>query len=89
MPKFFLEHTFGTEFFERPQAEIDKDFKAAKANSTTDAYWVKSYLVPELGKIYCEWDAKDAESIKQVFSKTGTPYDKITETKIVFSEDFR
>jgi hypothetical protein len=59
MPKFLAEHTWREEFFKKPQAERDKDFKVPKANSTTDAYWVKAYLVPELGKVYCEWDAKD------------------------------
>ena len=89
MPKFLVEHTFGKEFFKLPQAEMEKGIRAAKAASTADAYWVKSYMVPELGKVYCEWDGKDAELIKQVFSKVGMSYDKIGEAKIVFSEDYR
>jgi hypothetical protein len=68
---------------------MEKGPRAAKAALTADAYWVKSYMVPELGKVYCEWDGKDAESIKQVFSKVGMSYDKISEAKIVFSEDYR
>jgi len=45
--------------------------------------------VPELGKAYCEWDAKDAESIKQTFTKIGMTFDKISEAKIIFPEDYR
>jgi len=89
MPKFLIEHTFGKEFFKLPQVEQDKSLKAAKAALTTDAYWVRSYMVPELGKVYCEWDAKDAESIKQTFTKLGMTFDKISEAKIIFSEDYR
>jgi hypothetical protein len=89
MPKFLVEHTPGKEFFEMPQAEGDKILKAVKAASTTDAYWVRSYMVPELGKVYCEWDAKDAKSIKQTFTKIGMAFDKISEAKIISSEDYR
>jgi len=90
MPKFLVEHTFGKEFFEMPQAGRDKNLKAAKAALTTDAYWVRSYMVPELRKVYCEWDAKDAESIKQVWTKMGgATFDKLGEAKIIFSEDYR
>ena len=35
MPKFLIEHTWGKERFEMPQAERDKSLKAAKAFLTT------------------------------------------------------
>ena len=47
--------------------------KAVKANSNMDAYWVGSWAqLNEQGKItklFCEWDAKDVESIKNIVSK--------------------
>jgi hypothetical protein len=47
--------------------------KAVKANSNIDAYWVGSWSqLNEQGKItkiLCEWNAKDAESIKKIVSK--------------------
>lgn len=52
--------------------------KAMKANSTTDAYWVRSWYAPEEGKLYCEWDAKDADAIRGVIdaalTQTGIPF---------------
>jgi hypothetical protein len=47
--------------------------KAVKANSTLDAYWISSWgQLNEQGKItklFCEWDAKDVESINKIVSK--------------------
>jgi hypothetical protein len=46
--------------------------KMVKANSTLDAYWVGSWIqMNEQGKgtrLFCEWDAKDVESVKKVLS---------------------
>ena len=42
--------------------------KKAKAGVTTDAYWVKSWCKlnnnGEVTAIYCEWDGKDAQSVR-------------------------
>jgi hypothetical protein len=47
--------------------------KAVKANSNMDAYWVGSWSqLNEQGKItkiYCEWNAKDIESVRTVMRK--------------------
>jgi hypothetical protein len=47
--------------------------KAVRTNVSTDAYWVGSWLqLNEQGKItklFCEWDAKDIESIRMALRK--------------------
>jgi hypothetical protein len=46
----------------------------------------------EEGKLYCEWDVKDAESIRQVFAKAVPefPLEGIYKIELMFhSEDFR
>lgn len=47
--------------------------KAVKANSSTDAYWIGSWLqLNEQGKItklFCQWDAKDIETIRTILGK--------------------
>jgi len=47
--------------------------KAAKAKSTTEAYWIGSWVqLDEKGnvtRIFCEWDAKDAGSIRKIFDE--------------------
>jgi hypothetical protein len=69
--------------------------KALKANHTVDAYWIRSWYAREEGKIYCEFDAKNAESIRQVLDKANKiagelPTEGIYKLELmVNSEDFR
>jgi len=66
--------------------------KAVKASSTVDAYWVRSWYTREEGKFFCEWDAKDAQSIHQVMTKAALDFPTEGAYKMemmVTSEDFR
>lgn len=45
--------------------------RAVKANCSSDAYWVRSWYVPEEGKFYCEWDAKDVDAINEVLTASA------------------
>lgn len=70
--------------------------KAIKANSTTDAYWIRSWYAPEEGKFYCEWDAKDADSVRGVVEKATSqsgiqfPLEGVYALPLtVFGEDYR
>jgi hypothetical protein len=42
--------------------------RAVKANCTADALWVRSWYLPEEGKFYCEWEAKDGGAIREVLA---------------------
>lgn len=89
MAKFLLVHPVGKEVTMEAATPIAK---AAKANSTVDAYWVRSWYAREEGKLYCEWDAKDAESVRQVVAKAvpDFPVEGIYKLEMmVNSEDFR
>jgi len=68
MGKFLVVHPVGG----------DMDMEAAtplartiKAECTADAYWVRSWYVPGEGKLYCEWDAKDADAVSQVMAQAA------------------
>ena len=91
MPKFLVVHTLPA-----PVAmdEATPLGKKARVNITLDAYWVKSWAqLNEEGKIvkiYCEWNAVDAESIRKVTAKVPElPVDGIYPMAIVDSENFR
>ena len=92
MAKYLVVHPVGKEF----TAESGTPFaKAARANHTRDAYWIKSWYVQGEGKLYCEYDAKDAESIRQVLAKAAKVAGKLPTEGVykidlmVNSEDFR
>jgi hypothetical protein len=68
--------------------------KKAKANVTLDAYWIGATIqLNEQGKvtkIFCEWDAKDAESIRKVLAKVpGLPVDGVYPMAKVDAESYR
>ena len=92
MPKYLAVHPVGKKF----TAESGTPFaKAAKANATPDAYWIRSWYVQEEGRLYCEYDAKDTESIRQVLAEAAKqagelPTEGIYQINMmVNSEDFR
>ena len=92
MAKFLVVHPVGKEL----NVEAATPFaKAVKANHTVDAYWIGSRYAREEGKLYCEFDAKDIESIIEVLTKAAKvagelPTEGIYKIELmVNSEDFR
>ena len=68
--------------------------KAVKAGSGADAYWIGSWLqmneVGKITKLFCEWDAKDAETIRGVVGKIpGLPTDGVYPMGKVDAESYR
>lgn len=89
MAKFMVIHPVGKE---ATQESIKPAGISIKAALTTDAYWIKTCYLREEGKAYCEWDAKDAESIRKVLAKAAPdlPTEGIYEIDMMSSsEDFR
>lgn len=95
MGKFLVVHPVGTQEVDKFVEAATPFAKAVKAKATTDAYYVRTWYVPEEGKAYCEFDAKDAESVRQVIDAAvkasfELPTEGIYEIALmVNSEDFR
>ena len=91
MGKFLVVHTMPMPMTVEQAGPIAK---AGKANLTSDAYWVSSWLqLNEQGKItkiLCEWDAKDAESVRKVLAKIpDLPVDGVYPMAKVDAEAYR
>jgi len=91
MGKFLVLHTLRS-----PTApdEASPLAQKVKASSTLDAYWVGSWgqldKEGKITKIYCEWDAKDVESIRKVLAKVPElPVDGIYPLLKIDSESYR
>jgi hypothetical protein len=95
MAKFLVVHPVGKQDAAQFTKMATPFAKALKANVTVDAYWIKSSYVPEKGMLYCEFDAKDAASIRKVLDAAvkasfEIPTEGIYEIGMtVNSEDFR
>jgi hypothetical protein len=68
MGKFVVVHPVGADMSAGAAGPVGK---AVKSNCTADAYWVRSWYLPEEGKFYCEWDAKDPDAIREVIAAAG------------------
>ena len=94
MPKYIVIHPIKKRSLEgmlKLPSEKNVVFKNLKSNCTSDADWVRSWAVPEQEKVYCEWDAKDPESIRNVFEKGGQAFviEAIYEMQILEGVDFK
>jgi hypothetical protein len=95
MAKFLVIHPVGKQDVAQFTEMATPFAKAVKANATLDAYWIKSWYVPDEGKLYCEFDGKDAESIRKVLdAAVKASFEVPTEgiypiAMTVNSEDFR
>lgn len=61
-----------------PLSKAEEVAKAAKANSNADIYWVSSWVQldekGDVAKIFCEWDAKDATVLKNLFEQMKSAF---------------
>jgi len=92
MGKFVIVHPVGKDMDQEAMMPVGK---AVKAASTVDAYWIRSTYLPEEGKLYCLFDARDADAIREVIAAA----EKVTAIPpiegiyavgaVVYGEDFR
>ena len=94
VPKYVVIHPFKKRSLKAMlNLPVEKNIllKKLKSNCTDDADWVRSWAVPEQEKLYCEWNAKDPESIRNIFEKGGggVEIEAIYEMQIIEGEDFK
>ena len=83
MPRYIIERTVGT--------LSPADLRAAGYRSNAalaamrDVVWIKSYVSDAEGKIYCEYDAPNAEAVLEHARRAGLPADKISEVSLEIS----
>lgn len=67
--------------------------KMARANSTRDTYWVRSWVQGneegKFTKLLCEWNAASAEDVRNALKNIPVPIEGIYPMAIVDSEDYR
>jgi hypothetical protein len=83
MPRYIIERTVGS--------LSPDDLRAAGYRSNAalaamrDVVWIKSYVSDAEGKIYCEYDAPNAEAVLEHARRAGLPADKISEVSLEIS----
>ena len=94
MPKFIVVHSVPRkaleQMMETPPEENKMIINLRKA-CNYDAYWIRTWGVLDHEKLYCEWNAKDAESIRKIWDENvkGMGIDSIAEMQVFDGEIFR
>lgn len=80
MPRFIIERNVGRITREELEAA------GRKSNEIIDnmngVVWIRSYVSDTDGKIYCEYDAPNAEAIREHARRAGLPADRIVEVAL-------
>lgn len=83
MPRYIIERTVGR------LSREELDAAGRKSNQVLSTMpgviWIRSYVSDVEGKIYCEYDAPDAESIREHARRAGLPVDRISEVALEIS----
>lgn len=80
MPRYIIERTVGK------LSREDLHAAGVRSNEVIatmpGVVWIRSYVSDVDGKIYCEYDAPDEESIREHARRAGLPVDHISEIGI-------
>ena len=83
MPRYIIERTVGTL---SPDALRAAGYRSnAAIAGMRDVVWIKSYVSDAEGKIYCEYDAPNAEAVLEHARRAGLPADRISEVSLEIS----
>lgn len=80
MPRYIITRTVGRLSHEELEAAGRRSVEAL--NNMTGVIWIRSYVSDSEGKIYCEYDAPDAEAIREHARRAGLPVDTIAEVAL-------
>ena len=83
MPRYIIEREVGTL---TPDQLRTTGFRSnAVLAEMSDVVWIKSYVSDAEGKIYCEYQAPNAEAVLEHARRAGMPANRISEVSMEIS----
>lgn len=83
MPRYIIERNVGQ--LSRDQLNAAGVKSNAVLAGMPEVVWIKSYVSDAEGKIYCEYDAPNAEAVLEHARRAGLPADRISEVSLEIS----
>jgi hypothetical protein len=83
MPRFIIERDVGTLTREQLDAAGRKSVEVLAG--MPGVVWIRSYVSDSDGKIYCEYDAPDADAVREHARRAGLPANRIVEIALEIS----
>ncbi|MGF1471735.1 MAG: DUF4242 domain-containing protein [Rubrobacteraceae bacterium] len=87
MPRYMLERVVGELSEEQMKAAFAKE--QGIQQQMPDVRWVRSYYSAEEGKLYCEYEAANLESVLELNRRVGVPVDRATVVRKLEPSMFR
>jgi len=85
MPRYIIERNVPGMSREQLDAAARRSKQAL--GNMPGVIWIRSYVSDTQGKIYCEYDAPDAQSILEHARRAGLPVDRISEVALEISPE--
>jgi hypothetical protein len=83
MPRYIIERNTGQLTAEQLHAAGVRS--NAVIGGMPEVVWIKSYVSDAEGKIYCEYEAPNAEAVLEHARRAGLPADRISEVALEIS----
>lgn len=83
MPRFIIERDVGT--LTREQLDAAGRRSVEVLSGMPGVIWIRSYVSDIDGKIYCEYDAPDADAVREHARRAGLPANRIVEVALEIS----
>ena len=83
MPRYLIERAVGR--LTREQIEAGSRRSLEVIADMPGVVWIRSYVSEAEGKIYCEYDAPNADAIREHARLAGLPVDHISEIALEIS----
>ncbi|MGD1995342.1 MAG: DUF4242 domain-containing protein [Anaerolineae bacterium] len=76
---------------EATQDQMIDGIKRVIASQPPETEWIRSWVVPEEGKLYCEWEAPNADTIRASLEQVADliPIEAIYEVQLIEPEWYK
>jgi hypothetical protein len=86
MARIMLEQTFESPIADEELARFSKRLDACL--QVRDGAWARSYLALDRKRMFCEFEAPDAESVRDALRTAGVPYDRVWSAQVFDAADY-
>ena len=86
MATILMEQSFETPLSEEDEAKFAK--RLDECLKLRNSAWARSYLALDRKRMMCEFEAPDAESVRQALRSSGLTFDRVWTAHVYTAEDY-
>jgi hypothetical protein len=86
MARVVMEQTFEAPLSDEKLAEISK--RLDPCLEVRSGWWARSYLSNDRKRMFCEFEAPDADSVREAARSAGVPFDRVWTAQVFDAADY-